>query len=161
MIPFKSGFFAPFIRHLSETGPLDIAGTGTPEAAVTAPVGSTYRRSDGGANTTLYRKESGAGNTGWVAVSNSGGSVSPSEVSIDFGSVGVFGKTGTVALAGAVIGEKVMMLAAPDGVSVDDEAEMDGFSCTAKITVTDLLAYSLMAIPGPVRGIRKFNLIKG
>jgi hypothetical protein len=42
-------------------------GTGTPEGAVTAPVGSMFTRSDGGAGTTLYVKESGAGNTGWVA----------------------------------------------------------------------------------------------
>lgn len=42
-------------------------GAGSPEGAVTAPVGSLYTRSDGGANTTLYVKESGAGNTGWVA----------------------------------------------------------------------------------------------
>lgn len=44
-----------------------IMGNGTPEAAVAAPVGSLYRRLDGGASTTLYVKESGTGNTGWVA----------------------------------------------------------------------------------------------
>jgi len=43
------------------------SGSGTPEAAVTAPIGSLFTRTDGGANTTLYVKESGAGNTGWVA----------------------------------------------------------------------------------------------
>ncbi|HYB97513.1 MAG TPA: hypothetical protein VEC57_00070 [Candidatus Limnocylindrales bacterium] len=43
------------------------AGTGTPEGAVTAPVGSLFLRTDGGASTTLYVKESGAGNTGWIA----------------------------------------------------------------------------------------------
>jgi hypothetical protein len=42
-------------------------GTGTPEGVVTAPVGSQWLRSDGGAVTTLYIKESGVGNTGWVA----------------------------------------------------------------------------------------------
>jgi len=42
-------------------------GTGTPEAAVTAVVGSLFLRDDGGASTTLYVKESGTGNTGWVA----------------------------------------------------------------------------------------------
>lgn len=42
-------------------------GAGTPEGAVTAPVGSTYCRTDGGAGTSFYVKESGAGNTGWVA----------------------------------------------------------------------------------------------
>jgi len=43
------------------------SGSGTPEAFVTAPVGSIYTRTDGGASTTLYVKESGTGNTGWVA----------------------------------------------------------------------------------------------
>lgn len=42
-------------------------GSGSPEGAVTASVGSLYSRINGGAGTTLYVKESGAGNTGWVA----------------------------------------------------------------------------------------------
>ena len=42
-------------------------GTGTPEGAVTAPVGSLFSRTDGGAGTVFYVKESGSGNTGWVA----------------------------------------------------------------------------------------------
>ena len=49
------------------SGPVDTWGTGTPEGSVTAPVGSTYRRSDGTAGTCFYVKESGTGNTGWVA----------------------------------------------------------------------------------------------
>lgn len=44
-----------------------IAGTGSPEGVVTAPIGSVYTNKTGGAGTTLYIKESGAGNTGWVA----------------------------------------------------------------------------------------------
>lgn len=48
-------------------GPTWTNGTGTPEGSVTAPVGSLYSRTDGGAGTTLYVKESGTGNTGWVA----------------------------------------------------------------------------------------------
>ncbi len=43
------------------------SGTGSPEGAVTANVGSIFLRTDGGANTTLYVKESGTGNTGWAA----------------------------------------------------------------------------------------------
>ena len=42
------------------------SGTGTPEAVVTAPIGSMFTRTDGGAGTTLYVKETGVGNTGWV-----------------------------------------------------------------------------------------------
>lgn len=44
-----------------------ISGEGTPQSVVTAPVGTLYVRTDGGASTTLYVKESGTGNTGWVA----------------------------------------------------------------------------------------------
>lgn len=44
-----------------------IFGTGTPEAFVTAPIGTLYIASGGGAATTLYVKTSGAGNTGWTA----------------------------------------------------------------------------------------------
>jgi hypothetical protein len=42
------------------------SGSGTPEGVVTAPVGSLYTRTNGGAGTTLYVKETGTGNTGWV-----------------------------------------------------------------------------------------------
>lgn len=42
------------------------SGNGSPEGAKTAPVGSFYLRTDGGAGTSFYVKESGSGNTGWV-----------------------------------------------------------------------------------------------
>ena len=42
-------------------------GMGSPEGVITGRVGSIFRRTDGGAGTTLYVKESGASNTGWVA----------------------------------------------------------------------------------------------
>lgn len=48
------------------SGPLDTFGANSPEGVVTAPVGSTYRRTNGGAGTSFYVKESGTGNTGWV-----------------------------------------------------------------------------------------------
>lgn len=43
------------------------SGTGSPNGQITAPVGSLYFRTDGGATSTIYVKESGAGNTGWIA----------------------------------------------------------------------------------------------
>lgn len=46
---------------------LPLTGTGSPEGAVTAAVGTLYLRTDGGAGTSLYVKESGSGNTGWAA----------------------------------------------------------------------------------------------
>lgn len=58
-----------FIRQLHPGAGAVIwtSGAGTPEGAVTAPVGSMFTRSDGGAGVTLYVKESGSGNTGWAA----------------------------------------------------------------------------------------------
>ena len=54
--------------QLGNTGAMGIFyGSGTPEAAVTANVGSLYLNTTGGAGTTLYVKQSGTGNTGWVA----------------------------------------------------------------------------------------------
>ncbi len=48
-------------------GPRDMSGSGDPNGAYSAPVGSTFRRTDGGAGTAFYVKESGGtGNTGWV-----------------------------------------------------------------------------------------------
>lgn len=55
------------IRLSSMSGPLIRSGSGSPESVVTAPIGSLYLRTDGGASTTLYIKESGTGNTGWIA----------------------------------------------------------------------------------------------
>lgn len=46
-------------------------GSGSPEGVVTANVGSTYHRTDGGAGTILYTKESGTGNAGWTALAPS------------------------------------------------------------------------------------------
>lgn len=46
-------------------GTLHFAGPGAP--TVSAPVGSTYHRTDGGAGTSLYVKESGGStSSGWV-----------------------------------------------------------------------------------------------
>ncbi len=50
---------------LSDGKPAEWAGYGSPESVVTAPVGSTYLRIDGGVGTCLYTKESGTSNTGW------------------------------------------------------------------------------------------------
>lgn len=43
------------------------SGSGSPESVVTAPIGSLFLRTDGGASTTLYVKTTGSGNTGWTA----------------------------------------------------------------------------------------------
>ncbi len=59
--------------HLTATDVRITSGSGSPEGVVTAPVGTTYHRTDGSTGTTVYIKESGTGNTGWVAVAAGGG----------------------------------------------------------------------------------------
>lgn len=81
-------------------------GTGTPEGAVTASVGSLFLRTDGGTGTTLYRKESGSGNTGWVAVTSNAGTVT--SVALSGGTTGLtvsgspITSSGTITLAGTL-----------------------------------------------------------
>ena len=58
---------ASVVRYHTTTAVFWTSGSGSPESVVTAPVGSLYTRTDGGASTTLYVKESGTGSTGWVA----------------------------------------------------------------------------------------------
>jgi len=50
---------------LMASGAKILSGSGSPEGVYTAPVGSMFLRTDGGAGTTIYAKESGTGNTGW------------------------------------------------------------------------------------------------
>ena len=54
-------------EYINEYILYNYVGSGSPEGVVTAPVGSIYHRTDGGASTSLYVKESGTGNTGWIA----------------------------------------------------------------------------------------------
>ena len=58
---------ASVVRYHTTTAVFWTSGSGSPESVVTAPVGSLYTRTDGGASTTLYVKESGTGSTGWIA----------------------------------------------------------------------------------------------
>jgi hypothetical protein len=52
-------------------GPQLFQGTGTPEAVISARIGSMYLRTDGGQASVVYYKETGTGNTGWVAIGGS------------------------------------------------------------------------------------------
>lgn len=61
------GFPVSATQQQFANGVLQLSGAGDPEGAVTAPVGSTWQRDNGGAGTSLYVKESGTGNTGWAA----------------------------------------------------------------------------------------------
>jgi len=63
----ESGFTSLLFATGAGTDIGTYVGAGSPEGAVTARIGSTYCRTDGGAATSFYVKESGTGNTGWVA----------------------------------------------------------------------------------------------
>lgn len=52
------------------SGVLVLSGSGSPEGAVTAAVGSIYLRTNGAAGTIIYEKATGSGNTGWLVVGN-------------------------------------------------------------------------------------------
>lgn len=49
-------------------GPGDFMCIGTPEAQITAPIGSIARQIDGGIASATFVKATGTGNTGWVAI---------------------------------------------------------------------------------------------
>jgi hypothetical protein len=74
----------------------DLIGTGDPEGVVEADPGSIYRRTDGGAGTTLYVKETGSTPTGWVAYNpngggGAGGSPGGSDTQVQYNNSGSFG----------------------------------------------------------------------
>lgn len=53
---------------VGSSGPIMRSGTGSPEGAVTAPVGSIWFQTDSTVGVTHWRKSSGTGNTGWVVM---------------------------------------------------------------------------------------------
>lgn len=53
-------------QALSLDGTRVLKGIGSPEGVYTAPPGSVFLRTDGGASTTSYKKTTGSGNTGWL-----------------------------------------------------------------------------------------------
>ncbi len=55
------------VRLGAKTAPGIFTGSGSPEGVVSAPMGSLYTNTAGGASTTLYAKTSGTGATGWTA----------------------------------------------------------------------------------------------
>lgn len=92
-----------------------LTGAGSPESVVTAPIGSIYIRTDGGAGTSVYAKDSGAGNTGWVAVGR--GTVSSVALSLPaFITVSGSPVTGAGTLTGTLASQtQNTFFAAPNG----------------------------------------------
>lgn len=94
-------------------------------------------------------------NITFSATATSGAAVQK-QVTLDFGLVPVFSKGITFSDAEITATSKVIMTAAAD----DDELEMDGFVCSVVCGTGTATAY-VQAIPGPVKGTRKFNYLIG
>ena len=56
------------VSDAESTGAMELIGRNTPQGAVTAPPGSTYRNLNGGVGSSFFVKQSGTGNTGWAAI---------------------------------------------------------------------------------------------
>jgi hypothetical protein len=115
----------------------DFSGSGTPEASITAAVGSVYRRTNGSTGTTLYIKETGSGNTGWVAVTASGGGTITGS-----GTTGALTKfTGATAIGDSLITESSTLLTTAgrqqiNGITINTDATNTVASLTAAATFT-------------------------
>jgi hypothetical protein len=99
---------------------LFVQGSGTPEGAITAPVGSIFHRTDGGSNTTFYIKSSGAGtNSGWAPaiVANSSPTVDGLIVTNTVRLGGALMSTGTGSPEGVVVGSVGDLYRRTDGGS--------------------------------------------
>lgn len=98
------------------TSVFDSSGSGSPEGVVTANIGSTFRRTNGGASTTFYVKESGTGNTGWVAHGTGGGGGSPggSTTQLQYNNAGAFGGISGATTNGTVVTFTTTNLVAAD-----------------------------------------------
>ncbi len=90
-----------------------------------------------------------------------GGSTSASVITVDFGtSQASRSKTFDVALAGAVVGAKVLAspsLDMPAGVSAD-EFEMDAFVAAGRVVQTDQVQITLHSLGAPLSGQRNVNV---
>ena len=60
---------AAWVTDFGGGGAFLLRGTGSPEGAVSAPVGELYIQTDGANGEVLWRKTSGVGNTGWTTYS--------------------------------------------------------------------------------------------
>jgi hypothetical protein len=113
--------------------------TGSPEGVVTARIGSTCRRTDGGIGTSLYLKTSGTGNTGWRSVGALRGTATYNPPSIIPGGRA----TTTVTVTGAAVGDTVSLgfSNALTGITLRGEV-------TSANTVTATLTNPILVISG-------------
>jgi len=102
-------------------------------------------------------------NTTWQASGGGGGSALFTEVTVDFGAVGVDQQTFDVAVIGATTGQKVIAVASltmPAGVD-EDELEMDMLACAARVVSVDTVRLIIASLGDAISGQRNINLSFG
>lgn len=129
------------------SGPKVLSGSGSPEGAVTAPVGSIYLRTDGGADTAAYYKTSGTGNTGWTAADTGTGDVVGPASATDNAVARFDGTTGK--------------LVQNSGIVIDDSNNVTGMGTLASGAVTSSGAVQAAAGSGFVVGSSGPKLLSG
>lgn len=112
------------------------------------PTGSNFLRGDG-----TWATPAGGG----------GGSLTVTEVTLDFGVVPVGSKSFDITDAAATTASKIVMVASanPAAGRQADELEMDGLTCAAVCLVDGTIKAFVVATPGPVTGQYKFNYTLG
>jgi hypothetical protein len=116
------------------SGRFDLHGSGTPLSVVTAPIGATFTRSDGGTATTLYVKESGTDASGWVAVGAGGGG--SGNVATDT----IFDAKGDLAVGTGADTAAKLTVGANDTIPMADSAQTTGIKWGTPATVKTALS---------------------
>lgn len=98
-----------------------------------------------------------SGRSAFLPTGSGGSGATPVEVNLDFGTTPVTSRRFSFSTP-AFVGQLVVMV--PSGAD-GDEAEMDGLVCAARVTAIDTVEAFITAIPGPVAGQRRFNLLIG
>ena len=98
------------------------------------------------------------------AFATGGGAGTLYAVTVDFGSVPVAQKFFSVSVAGAALGNKVVIspsLDMPAGIT-EDELEMDMLVCAGRVTAADTVRILVSSVNGgTLTGQRNLNLILG
>ncbi len=97
---------------------------------------------------------------GTWSIPASGGGLTISQVTLDFGASPVWSKTIDAVLSGAAPGQKVLLSpsAAMPGALSADELEMDTLTASAAVISPNSVRIIAASNPGPVSGLRNFNL---
>ena len=101
----------------------------------------------------------GVGATGATGVGASGatGPTGPppaiQSATLDFGTDPHWSAEFTITTLTATVGQNVVMVASGEN---GDELELDGFTCSARVTATNTIQAWVTACPGPVVGTRSF-----